>query len=83
MQEELKDAQEGDTDLDKKVDELGELNELAYKDLIPSISTSFPVGRVAIGLAKNAKSPEFPEGNCKIVWDQLVNKYVSHNALSM
>ena len=33
-QEEYKSALEGDKDLDKKIVKLGELNELAYEDLI-------------------------------------------------
>ena len=47
-------------DLDKKIVKLGELNELAYEDLILSINTSSSVGKVAFELVKNAKSEDFP-----------------------
>ena len=47
MQDEYEKALEGDTDLDKK---LGELNMLAYKDLILCINASFTVQRAAFGL---------------------------------
>ena len=35
------------------------------------------------GLVKNAKSKDFPEGNCKIAWGRLVRKYALHTALSL
>ena len=47
---------EGDTDLDKTVIKFGDLNELAYEDLILFINTNYSVGKVAFGLVKNAKS---------------------------
>ena len=56
-QEEYENALEGNEDLDKKIVKLGELNELAYKDLILSIN------KVAFGLGKNEKSTDFLEGN--------------------
>ena len=62
MQEEYKSLLEGDEDLDKKIVKLGELNELAYKDLILWINTSPPVGKIAFGLVRNAKSENFLEG---------------------
>ena len=74
MQEEYENALEGDDDLDKKIVKLGELNELAYEDLILSINTSYSVGKVAFRLVKNAKSEDFLEGNCKVAWDRLVSK---------
>ena len=82
-QDNYENAMEGDMDLGKKIAKLGELNELAYEDLILSINTSFSVAKVAIGLVKNAKSADFPEENCKIAWDRLVSKYALHTALSL
>ena len=79
-QEKYENALKGDDDLDKKIVKLGELNELAYKNLILSINTSSSVGKVAFGLVKNANSEDFPEGNCKVVWDRLVSKYALHTA---
>ena len=63
-QNKYENVMEGDTDLNKKIIKLGELNELSHKDLILWINTSFPVGRVAFGLVRNAKSADFPEENC-------------------
>ena len=39
--------------------------------------------KVAVGLVKNVKSEEVPEGNCKVAWDRLVSKYALHTALSL
>ena len=50
MQDEYEHALEGDTDLSKNTVKMGELNELADKDLILSINTSSSVGKVAFGL---------------------------------
>ena len=66
-----------------KIVRIGELNLLAYGDLILSINTSFSVGKVALDLIKNMKSADFPEGNCKVTWDRLVSKYALHTASSL
>ena len=60
-------ALKGNIDLNK--------NQLACKDLILSINTDFPVGKVVFELVRNDKSLEFPKGNCKVAWDRLINKY--------
>ena len=65
-QDEYNNALEGDTDLNKMIIKLAELNELAHEDLILSINTSFSVGKAAFGLGKNAKSEDFLEGICNI-----------------
>ena len=52
-------------------------------NLILSIKTSSSVGKVAFGLVKNAKSEDFPEGNCKVACDRLVSKYALHTASSL
>ena len=82
-QDEYENTMEGDTDLDKKIVKLDELNELAYEDLILSINASSSVGKVAFNLVKDVKSADFQEGNCKIVWDRLVSKYAEGSALSL
>ena len=51
-------------DLGKNTIKLGELNELAYKNLILPINTISSVGKVTFRLIRNAKSVDFPEGNC-------------------
>ena len=74
-QDEYKNALEGDTDLNKMIVKLGELNELHF---IMSI-----VGKVAFRLVRNAKSEDFLEENCKVAWHRLVSKYAPHIALSL
>ena len=31
-------------------------------------------------VVRNAKSEDFPKGNCKIAWERLVSKYAPHTA---
>ena len=82
-QEEYEDALKDDTDLDKMIIKLGELNELVYEDLILYINTTYWVGKGDFKLVWIGNSVEFPEGECKIVWDRLVNDYASHTTLSL
>ena len=63
MQDEYDDVLDDDTDLDKIVIELGELNELSYNVLIFTINNNSSVGNVPFELVTKAKSLEFPEGN--------------------
>ena len=81
-QDKYENALEGDMDLNQKIIKLGELNKLVYEDLILSVNNSSSVGKVAFGLARNMKSPDFLEGDCKIVWDRLVSEYAPHTHLS-
>ena len=76
-------ALKGNTDLNKKIIKLGDINELAYESLIVFINTSSFVGKVVLGFVKNTKSEDFLEGNCKVVWDWLVLKYAPHTASSL
>ena len=82
-QDKNKNALEGDIDLNKKIIKFGELNELAHEDLILLINTSFSAGKMAFGLVRNAKSTDFSEGSCKIVWGRLVSKYAPNTASSL
>ena len=82
-QDEYENAMEGDTDLNKKIVKLGELNELAYEDLILSINTNSSVGKFAFVSVRNAKSAKFSNGNCKIAWDKSVSKYAPHTVSSL
>ena len=87
MQEEYKSALEGDDDVNKKIVKLGELNGLAYEDLILSINTSSSVGKVAFGLEKNAKSvlntkmlglKIEPMGNSNKAWEIVCFSYSNY-----
>ena len=67
----------------KKFVKLGELNEVAYEDLILFIDNSSTVRKVVLRLVRNAKSLEFSKGNCKVALNWLVNKYALHTDLSL
>ena len=73
-QEEYENTLMCDTDLDKKILKLFQLNELAYEDLILSINTYSSVEKVAFELMINAKNLKFLEGNCEVAWDRLISK---------
>ena len=81
-QDQLIAVEDGKSESDKKVTQLGNLNELGYEDLICFINGESMAGKVAFNLVKNCKSTEFTEGNCKQAWDQLVNKYTPKTAPS-
>ena len=51
----LQRTSDGDIDLDKKVIQLGVLNEIANEALILSINTSSSVGKVAFGLVQEVQ----------------------------
>ena len=65
-QKEYENPLEGGMDLYKKIIKLGEMNELAYEDLILSINTDSSVGKVEFKLMRNAKSLEFLKGICTV-----------------
>ena len=83
MQEKYEDALESKTDLDKKIVKPGNLNELAHENLMLWVNTSSTVKNIAFGLVQNAKSLEFPDSNCKLAWDRLINKYTSNTISSL
>ena len=68
---------------DKKILKLQELNKIAYMHLVLSIDTSTREGKAAFRLIKNTKSPEYPDGNCKLAWDRLRFRYASKAATSL
>ena len=75
MQEQIDLAESSSSSTDKKIIKLGELNELAYKDIVLSINHTSSSGKVAFSLIKNCKSEEFPKGICRLAWECLVKKY--------
>ena len=68
---------------DKKILKLQELNKIAYMHLVLSIDTSTREGKAAFRLIKNTKSPEYPDGNCKLAWDRLRFRYASMASTSL
>ncbi len=61
----------------------GELNEQAYEDIILSINHTSGQGKGPFSLVKNCVSDEYSKGNCKLLWDRLVAKYLPKTALSL
>ena len=79
-QDELDLAELGTSDEDQATVKKGELNELAFEDLILSINTDTKAGRVAFNKVKNCKTEEYPEGNCQMAWQRLEDTYYAKTA---
>ena len=47
-----------------------------------SINTDTKAGRAAFDTVKNRKTKEYPEGNCYLAWQRLINKYAPKTAPS-
>ena len=71
------------TDSDTSMIKLGQLDEVAYDDLILSINTTTKRGAVVLSLVKNSKTIKYLEGNCKIASDRLTTKYAPKTASSL
>ena len=56
MPQEYDKGLQGNANLNKKIINLGELNELAYKDLILMINMSYLVGKVVCSLVHGKKN---------------------------
>jgi hypothetical protein len=57
-----------------------EMNELGYAELIMSIDTSKPSGKVAFSIVKSSKSFQYPNGHIGEAWRLLKRKYVPATA---
>ena len=75
-------GKENPTKEDKECIRLWELNELAYEDLLLSIDGETKAGKVAFNLVDNCVTDDQPEGNCKLAWERLVQKYAPKTAPS-
>ena len=73
----------GSSDDDKKIAKVGELNSLAFEDIVLSINATSAKGKVAFSLVKNCKSDDFPEGNSRLAWDRMKRKYQPHTVPSL
>ena len=49
-------------------------NELAYEDLLLSISGDSKTGKIAFNLVDNCTTHDSPDGNSKLAWHCLVHK---------
>jgi hypothetical protein len=55
----------------------------AFMDLLLSIDTSGPLGRVAFDIIMGMKSPEYPNGNARLAWQRLKQKYAPTTAFAL
>ena len=62
---------------------LREANESAYTDLILSVDGSSANGRVAFNLIRLSKTKDRAEGNARMAWQRLRNKYATKSAPSL
>ncbi len=54
---------------------MGMLNEHVFEEILLSIEGQTSSGKVAFNLVDNCTTTDQPDGNCKLAWDRLVNKY--------
>jgi len=66
----------------KKKENLRELNEDAYEDLILSINGETEVGRVVFQLVRGSKTKALADGDPKEAWIRLTGKFEAHIAPS-
>ena len=66
----------------KSIIKLWKLNELAFEDIILSINHTTNQGKTAFHLVDNSVTPQKPDGNCKIAWQKLTQKYLPKTAPS-
>ena len=60
-----------------------EANESAYTDLILSIDGTSANGRVAFNLVRLSKTRDHEEGDARLAWSRLQNKYATKSAPSL
>ena len=66
----------------KNTIKLWKLNELAFEDIILSINHTTNQGKTAFHLGDNSITAEQPDGNCRIAWEKLTQKYLPKTASS-
>ena len=79
---EIPSDQETSTDARRadELDELRELNELAFEEIEMGMDTDKKTGRVAFDYVRLSKTENNVDGNCKLAWDRLKMKFESKQA---
>ena len=67
----------------KELQKVREANETAYEELLLSIDGTSKVGRVAFNLVKLSKTKDLIEGDARLAWAKLKNKYATKSAPSL
>ena len=70
--------EEGLAVISNKIDKLRELNEDAYKVLLLSITEDTEVGRVVFQIIHRSKTEKLSDGESRISWKILANKFGSN-----
>jgi hypothetical protein len=55
----------------------------AFMDLLLSIDTLGPMGRVAFDIIMGTRSPEYPNGNAHLAWQRSKPKYARTTAFAL
>jgi hypothetical protein len=71
----------GSTDAEKLTVKLWQLNELAFEEILLSISGQTKEGKIAFSLVDNCTTAHQPEDDCKIAWKRLVHIYAPNRLL--
>jgi hypothetical protein len=72
-----------DLDMGKKMLNVIDLNKVAFTELLLSIDVKTSNGKIVLNIVKGCKSKDHPDGNARIAWDKLKNKYEPISAPSM
>ena len=84
LTEKVKIPTDSETSTDARIadelDELRELNELAFEEIEMGMDTDKKTGRVAFDYVRLSKTNDNTEGNCKLAWDRLKMKFESKQA---
>jgi len=66
----------------KEQAKMKKLNEVAFEELILSVDTSEGTGKVVFQLIKGCKTADLKDGNSKLAWTRLCNKFAPKSAPS-
>ena len=76
----LAEAQANSTE--NKIVKAWDLNEFAFEEILLSIEGQTTAGKVAFNLVDNCTTSDQPDGNCRLAWERLTNKYAPQTAPS-
>ena len=68
---------------EKKITKRAKLNQKGFTELVLLIEYKSSCRKIAFHLVKNYKSSDYPKGNCKLVWDRFVAKYIPKSLTSL
>ena len=63
------------TEAGKKIEKLQDLNDLVIEELYNAIDIKGTTGKVAFKIASSCETNEYSNGNAKVAWERLTQKY--------